>query len=259
MFSAGCDQIACNQIPIKRKPSPLWCSSLRGLHALPTAALTFGGASIVPVRSVRNLGIYLDAALTMREHVTRTVSRCFGALRQLRSVRRQVSAPVFRSLVTTLVLTRLDYGNATLAGLPVEQLRRLQAVENAAARLIFGLRRTDHVTAALCDLHWLRIPERIEFKLLSLTYRALHGSAPRYLDVFRRVADQPGRRGLRSADTDRLVVPSSRLVSAGDRSFQIAGAISWNRLPPHVTSSPTYNTFLSRLKTFLFSKSFPGS
>jgi hypothetical protein len=159
--------------------------------------------------------------------------------------------------VTTLVLTRLDYGNATLVGLPAEQLRRLQAVENAAARLIFGLRRTDHVTSALRELHWLRIPERIEFKVSSLTYRALHGSAPRYLDVFRRVADQPGRRGLRSADTDRLVVPSSRLVSAGDRSFPTAGAVLWNRLPPHVISSPTYPIFLSRLKTFLFSKSFP--
>jgi hypothetical protein len=132
-------------------------------------------------------------------------------------------------------------------------------VENAAARLIFGLHRTDHVTPDLLGLHWLRIPERIEFKVLSLTYRALHGSAPRYLDVFRRVADQPGRRGLRFAATDRLVVPSSRLVSAGDRSFPTAGAVSWNRLPPHVTSSPTYPTFLSRLETFLFSKSISGS
>jgi Reverse transcriptase (RNA-dependent DNA polymerase)/Endonuclease/Exonuclease/phosphatase family len=263
-ISTCVDDVFCWLRSNRLQPNPdktevLWCSSLRRLYTLPTAALTFGGASIVPVRSVRNLGIFLDAALTMREHVTRTVSRCFGALRQLRSVRRHVSAPVFRSLVTTLVLTRLDYGNATMVGLPAEQLRRLQAVENAAARLIFGLRRTDRVTPALLDLHWLRIPERIEFKVLSLTYRALHGSAPRYLDVFRRVADQPGRRGLRSAATDRLVVPSSRLVSAGDRSFPTAGAVSWNRLPPHVTSSPTYPTFLSRLKTFLFSKSFSGS
>jgi len=61
----------------------------------------------------------------MRTHVFRTVSSCFATLRQLRSVRRSTSQAVLLLLVVLLVLSRLDYGNATLTGLPGNQLDRL--------------------------------------------------------------------------------------------------------------------------------------
>ena len=102
-------------------------------------------------------------------------------LRQLRSIRRSVSDSVFHSLVVSLVMPRFDYGNATLAGLPWSQLRRLQSVLNAAARLIHRSSRYEHVTPMLRDLHWLWSPEHIDFKLAVLVYRCLHGLAPRYL------------------------------------------------------------------------------
>jgi len=58
---------------------------------------------------------------------------------------------------------------------------RLQSVQNAAARLIFRARRYDHVQPLLRSLHWLRVPERIAFRLAVLVYRCLHDSAPGYL------------------------------------------------------------------------------
>ena len=134
--------------------------------------------------SVRDLGIFVDSDLVMRTHVCRTVLRCFAALRQLRNIRHLVSATIFQSLGTVLVLSRLDYGNGTLVGLPTHLLHRLQFVQNAAARLIFRLRRSDHITDALISLHWLRVPERILFKVAVQTYRALHGDAPQYLQQF---------------------------------------------------------------------------
>jgi hypothetical protein len=114
----------------------------------------------------------------MRTHVSKTVSSCFAALRQIRSIRRTTTRPVLKSLVVALVLSRLDYGSATLAGLPGTLLNRLQSVLNAAARLIFGARKFDHVTPLLRDLHWLRVPERLDFRLAVLVYRCLHGTAP---------------------------------------------------------------------------------
>ena len=93
---------------------------------------------------------------------------------------------------------------------------RLQSVLNASARLIFHLRRSDHITDALVSLHWLRAPERIQFKIAVLTYKVLHGTAPRYLGPLVRVADLPGRRGLRSANTNCLVVPSYNLFTIGN-------------------------------------------
>jgi len=103
---------------------------------------------------------------------------CFAALRQLRSIRHLVLATVFQSLVTALILSRLDYGNGTLISLPIHLIRRLLSVQNAATRLIFRLRRSDHVTDALISLHRLRVPERIVFKVAVQIYWALHGDAP---------------------------------------------------------------------------------
>ena len=146
-----------------------------------------------------------DSDVSMRTHVFRTVSSCFATLRQLRSVRRSTSQAVLLSLVVSLVLSRLDYVNATLAGLPGNQLDRLQSVMNAAARLVCSARKYEHITPLLRDLHWLQMPERIEFKLSVLVFRCLHGTAPPYLaSELRPVADVDTRKRLRSSSTSAL-------------------------------------------------------
>lgn len=241
------------------KTEVLWCSSARRQHQLPTTTLRVCGDHVRPTAVVRDLGIYIDSDVSMRSHVTRTVASCFGVLRQLRSVRRSLSDSVFQAVVVALVLSRLDYGNATLSGLPQVQIRRLQAVMNAAARLIFSGRRGEHVTPLLRRLHWLRVPERISYKLAVLVFRCLQGQGPAYLtSSLQRVVDLPERRRLRSASTAALVVPASRL-RIGDRAFPITAAKTWNSLPPEVTSSTTLATFKKKLKTHLFSISFPDS
>ena len=86
------------------------------------------------------------------------------------SVRRSVPLSVFQTLIVSLVLMKLDFGKATLAGLLTNLLNRLQSVLNAAAWSIACLRRSDHVTDTLASFHWLRAPERINFKLAVLVY-----------------------------------------------------------------------------------------
>ena len=160
---------------------------------------------------------------------------------------------VFHSIVSALVLSRLDYCNSLLIDLPLTHIQRLQSVQNAAARLIFNLRRCDHITDALINLHWLRLPERITFKVARLTYRALHGSAPPYLvSSFTCVADTPHRRRLRSASTEQLDVPTCRRSTIGGRAFHVAGAKVWNGLPSDVTSALSLSVFKNTLKTYLF-------
>jgi len=117
----------------------------------------------------------------------------FYILRRLRSIRRSLTRSVFQSFVVALVLLKLDFGNATSAGLPLYQLRRLQSVMNAAARLVFSASRYDQIMPLLHCLHWLRAPERISFKLAVLAFRCLKGLAPTYLiDSLQHVADLPG-------------------------------------------------------------------
>lgn len=239
------------------KTDVIWCSSSRRSSSLPTDCIDIAGASVQPVTTVRDLGVLIDSDLSATSHVRMVVSRCFAALRQLRQIRRYVSDDCFRSLVVALIHTRLDYCNFVLVGLPASRQRLLQSVLNAAARLTFRLRRYDHITDSLAVLHWLRIPERINYKLAVLTFRALHGQSPGYLDVFHHVADNTSRRRLRSSTSGQLDVPLYRLTSAGRRSFPVAGAVLWNILPQTLRSETSITAFRSKLKTHLFRQSYP--
>jgi len=101
----------------------------------------------------------------------------------------------------------------------------------------------EHVTPMLQDLHWLRSPERIDFKLAVLVHRCLRGLAPWYLSNYiQRVADA-NRRRLRSSSSSQLVIRRTRLSTVGDRAFPVAGSRLWNSLPPDVTSAPTLTVF----------------
>jgi len=235
------------------KTEVIWCTSSRRQHQIPTTPLAICSDVVTPVHSVRDLGIYIDSDLLMRTHVSKTVSGCFAMLRQIRSIRRSVTKPVLQSLVVSLVLSRVDYGSATLAGLPDRQLNRLQSVLNAAARLIFSARKYDHVTPLLTDLHWLRFPQRIDFRLAVLAFRCLHGMAPEYLaSELCRVSDLESRRHLRSASTARLEVPLAKHSTIGDRAFPIAASLVWNALPSRITALSSLPVFRRELKTELF-------
>ena len=146
------------------------------------------------LRQCVTLGIFIDADLSMRSRVQSPVAlpSCANY-----AVSDDQCHRLFSRLIVSLVLTKLDFGNAALAGLPTNLLnRRFQSVLNPAARSIAGLRCSDHVTDTLANFHWLRAPERINFKLAVLEYRALHSTAPRYLsDLLRRVADFPSMVG----------------------------------------------------------------
>jgi hypothetical protein len=113
-----------------------------------------------------------------------------------------------QSLVVTLVLTRLDYGNKALAGLANHSFVKLQSFLNAAAPLIFSSRKFDHVTPLLCELHWLSFLGRINYKLALLVFKCLNGLAPPYLACeFRQTADTESRQRLLTASIAELIIP----------------------------------------------------
>ena len=125
-------------------------------------------------------------------------------------------------------------------------------------RLIYGLRRFDHISEALMSLHWLRIPQRIQFKLAVLVYRVLHGNAPQYLGPLTRLSDVPGRASLRSATSNHLLIPPVRRSTVRARAFSVSGPAIWNSLPADITSIDSLPVFRRRLKSYLFTQSYPG-
>jgi len=95
----------------------------------------------------------MDSELTMKKHVAKIAAACFYHIRRLRQVRRRIGQEVTQQLVLALIMSRLDYCNSMLAGLPTSTLQPLQRVQNAAARLVFGFSRSDHITPTLIQLH----------------------------------------------------------------------------------------------------------
>ena len=83
-------------------------------------------------------------------------------------------------LIHAFVTFKLDHFNSLLCNVPKSVIEKLQSVQNAAARLITRSRRCDHITPILFDLHWLPVSERIKFKILLLTFKALHQQSPTY-------------------------------------------------------------------------------
>jgi len=114
--NAVADWMQSNRVQLDNdKTEFLWCTTVRRQHRLPTSGPTIGSfTAVTPSPTVRDLGVYTDADLSMQSHVRRTVSRCFAVLRQLRCVRRQIPSAVFQSLIVALVLSRLDYRNSVL-------------------------------------------------------------------------------------------------------------------------------------------------
>ena len=116
------------------------------------------------------------------------------------------------------ILSRLDYGSATLVGVPARLIDRLQTILHAAARLVNGSRKYDHLSSLLRDLHWLRVPERIMYRLAVLVFRCRNHTAPEYLTRnLQWVADDDSRRRLRSATTHQLMVPCLLYTSPSPR------------------------------------------
>jgi len=171
----------------------------------------------------------------------------------LRSIRRSLTRSVFQSTVVALVLSKLDFGNTTLAGLPSYQLRRLQSVMNAAARLVFSASRYDdrsclYFTGCTGFVHHSEYLSSWKYWYFSVW----GGLAPTYLsDSLRHVADLPGRQRLRSASSADLAVPQTRLQTVGDRASCVAAAKTWNSLPSEVTSV-TLSTFKQKLQSLPF-------
>ena len=132
-------------------------------------------------------------------------------------------------------------------------LQKLQRVQNSAARLVTKCPRSDHITTILRKLHWLPVKQRIQYKLLVTTYKALHGSAPSYLSVM--LQPYQSTCTLRSNELQLLHVLRAR-CGYGDRSFAVAAPRLWNSIPLVIKSCTNTSIFKNHRKTYLFTKAF---
>ena len=195
-----------------------------------------------------------DSVCGLENHIGVTCRNAYHQIRNIGTIRKYVDQKSTQTLVHTNVTSRLDYCNSLLYGLPKHLLERLQRVQNTAARIITKTRKFEHITPVLKELHWLRIEERIEYKIILITFKALNGQAPKYISELL-VPYKPSRT-LRSQDQCLLCLPSGKTTKLGNRSFQKAAPSLWNKLPLALRKLTNLNAFKSQLKTFLFKQAY---
>src|SRR6218665_3995300 len=132
---------------------------------------------------VRNLGVTFDPHLylSFSNHISNLSHSCFMHIRDLRRIRPMLDFKTVSTIATSIVHSKLDNCNSLFLSLDSTQRHRLQLIQNSLARAVTRTPRHHHITPVLKSLHWLKIPERIHFKVLSLTYNSLQSSQPTYL------------------------------------------------------------------------------
>ncbi|XP_051980605.1 uncharacterized protein LOC127641781 [Xyrauchen texanus] len=206
------------------------------------------------VNAANTAGVIFDSKLNFGKQINAVVRSSFFQLRQIAKLKPLLSFKDLETFIHAFISSRLDYSNALYMGLNHSSLYRLQLVQNAAARLLTGAKKREHISPVLASLHGLPVHYRIHFKIFLFVYKDLNGVAPSYLSELLSYQQTP--RSLRSSDKFLLQIPRSRLNFKVDRAFSVAGPRLWNSIPLDVRSAPSIPVFKSRLKTYLYSLAF---
>ena len=196
---------------------------------------------------VENLGIFLDSDLSYTDQVSSVVSRSFLCIKNIARIKTFLTSKEKCTLLTALILSKLDYCNSLYYGINCSLLKKLQVVQNSAARLVFNRRKFDHSSGLLFQLHWLPIKNRIEYKIDLLIHKTLYHASPE--DIQNMVS-------LHSTRTFNLKGDYRSISSNGDRAFIVYAVHTWNRLPLYLKTESSLVIFKKSLKTFLFNEAF---
>ena len=204
-------------------------------------SITVGGHAIKSATAARNLGVWIDESLSMVHQIQQVSKSTCLQICNISRIRPFLTQEAAQILIHALILSRLDYANALYYGLPDSLIQELQHVQNAAACLVCQVRKYDHITPVLKSLHWLPVRQRIEFKILLITFKAVNGCASTYISSL-----------LKSDSKKPLSVPRTRYKSFGDRAFSTAAPKLWNKLPLKLRNCNTISDFRKQLETQLF-------
>ena len=156
---------------------------------------------------IKYLGALIDERLSFKQFINSKCRMAMWNLQKLKAIRNVLTDDACKTLISALVLLHLDYANVILIGLPEVDIKKMQIVQNMAAKLVLNCSTMESLICCLRNLHWLPIRARIEHKLLTMTYKCLIGEAPDYLSDLLSVITE-SRRMLRSSNKyKQLVVP----------------------------------------------------
>lgn len=229
--------------------------SKQQLSKINISSINIGEESIEPTESVRDLGVIIDANLSMDNHVSKVCNTAFRQLYIIKQIRPYLTEDATKILVHALITAHIDYCNSLLYGISNYRIDKLQKLLNAAARLVLLIPKHEHITPSLISLHWLPVKFRIIYKIILLVFKGTHNLAPKYISDML-TSSKVTRYSLRSADSNTLNVPRTKCKTFGDRAFAVCGPRLWNQLPSHLRKINNIDSFKTLLKTHLFKLSY---
>ena len=195
------------------------------------------------VDSAKNLGVLLDNELAFNKQINRIVKNCYYTIGKISRIKRLLTHEQLCTLVCSLVFSQLDYCNSLYYHIDTTSLIKLQSVQNCAARLVVKTGTDYQLTNDLfLKLHWLKIRERVYFKILLFVHKCLLHKGPSSLCIM--FSYSSSERTLKLNETKSN-------SSYGDRAFSHCGPKLWNILPPVIREEPETNIFKKKLKSFL--------
>ena len=221
-------------------------SSLLPSLALPPPS----SLSLVPSPSIRSLGFILDAHLSLSPQILSVTKSCYFHLRRIKQLLPFLDDPTLQLLVSSLVLSRIDYCNSLYFGLPDTTLSPLTKAFNSAARLVARSPKFSSISPFLILLHWLPLRYRVMFKICVIMFKIHNSISPIYLN---NLIKKPLKLGLRSSSFNRSFRFSVK-HSFAKRSFSYSGPFLWNSLPSSLTATKSLMVFRRGLKAYLFKK-----
>ena len=174
----------------------------------------------------------------------------------------KLSYELKRQLIHCLIFSKLDYCNGLLYGLPDFLMKKLQKVQNACVRFLFGrkvIKKWARITPFLKKAHFLPIRERINYKIALTAFKCLNNLAPEYLTKCVAMKS-PSVHALRKDDDYFILnVPPTPKYCRTERSFSHCGPLVWNTLPYDLRTETDIKVFKNRLKTYLFREAYEST
>ena len=215
------------------------------LHEFHLSALE---KDISPVQSARDLGVILDLNLTFDNHITTSVLECIARLAQINWVKNCLHKNTLLTVIHALVFSKMYYCSNVWANTTNKNVRKLQAVQNFACRIVSGAKKYDHVTPLLKSLSWLPVKDQLYYRQAIMAFKCMTGQAPEYLTSQFITREQVSERTTRSSQ--KLNIPLFRTAS-GQRTFNNRTVKLWNNLESFLKLSPSVEIFKRSLRSQL--------
>ena len=209
--------------------------------------VNFLDKTLHPTFTARDLEISLDLHLKYDTHISELVSSCSSSLCLINRIRHLLDHETLTYIIKTLVLSKLFHCSTVWANTAEKNIKKLQLVQNFAARIITNTRKFDHITPVLQELKWLPVDKHLIYRDTLQIYKCLNGLSPPYLS---NQFQYQSSTHLRTRHNTDLIIPKFK-TSTGQRSFHYRAIKLWNNLDEQLRSIDNIRTFKAELKKSL--------